>query len=158
MSQWFYLKILQCDQLNLQQHKNAPALGSALSLHVLKKPRNNLGYSCLVWSRSLRGWCSSRYGPTLLSRSRLQGLRHGSHVLWGQVGDPPWGDGRLEGGLRDGHQGGGEARLCTVNSFTQINPWDGKNLGRESVRKQVEGCLSRLQVLSDVLIAKGSKP
>ena len=30
--------------------------------------------------------------------------------------------------------------------FVQINPWDGKNLGRESVRKQVEGCLSRLQV------------
>ena len=62
----------------------------------------------------------------------------------------------MEGGLRDGHQGGGEARLCTVNSFTQINPWDGKNLGRESVRKQVEGCLSRLQVLSSPY-CKGGK-
>jgi len=31
---------------------------------------------------------------------------------------------------------------------TKINPWEGKNFGRESVRKQVEGCLSRLQVPS----------
>lgn len=31
---------------------------------------------------------------------------------------------------------------------TKINPWEGKNFGRESVRKQVEGCLARLQVPS----------
>ena len=34
--------------------------------------------------------------------------------------------------------------------FVQINPWDGKNLGRDSVRKQVEGCLSRLQVFKNL--------
>ena len=31
---------------------------------------------------------------------------------------------------------------------TKVNPWDGRNLGRTSIREQVEGCLARLQVPS----------
>ena len=39
-----------------------------------------------------------------------------------------------------------------VTVLLQVNPWDGKGLGRASVRSQVETCLARLQVdLSCVL-------